>query len=241
MKNDPRQDPTDPAWRPPVDATLPFPPEGEVDHPNLKEVLYTHLEPGKVVVDVGCGTGPFEYHRYAASFIAFDMFEPDNREGLVEDRDEFRLGKLETFPIEDASCDAVILGFILEHVPDPARFMREAERVLRPGGWCYVAVPHYRSLEDRLFRLATTVAGSTRGPHIQKFTFKNFTEMVHNETSLRLSSWHLLRASFLFMMHPKLRPFRRPFIRTLQVLKKIGLDGFHEANYQFLFRKALDP
>jgi len=233
---DPRLNPKDPAWRPPLDESLPFPPSGEVDHPNLKEHLYANLRADQTVVDVGCGTGPFEYHRYAARFIAFDMFEPDSREGMKPD-DEFRLGKLETIPANDGSVDAVVLGFILEHVEEPLAFLREAERVLKPGAWCYVAVPHHRSLEDRLFRLATKVAGSTRGPHIQRFTFDNFRAMTEQNTRLRFQAWHKLRASYLWMTHPKLAWGRRPFISALRIAKFVGIDGFSEANYQFFLRK----
>ncbi|MDK2971811.1 MAG: hypothetical protein PWP23_1566 [Candidatus Sumerlaeota bacterium] len=237
MSADPRQNPRDPAWRPPLDPALPFPPAGEVGHPNLKEHLYAHLPADAVVLDVGCGPGPFEYHRYPPRFIAFDMFEPVSREGLRAGHDEFRLGKLDALPAEDASCDAVVMGFILEHVEAPEVFLREADRVLRPGGWCYVAVPHHRSLEDRLFRLATSVAGSTRGPHIQRFTFENFKALAHGCSGLRLVAWHFLPASYLWMTHPKIAFARRPFLAMLRCLGMLGFDCFREANYQLLFRK----
>lgn len=237
MPLSPFDDPQDPAYRPPLDEALPWPPRGRVDHPNLKEHLYTNLREDQVVVDVGCGTGPFEYHHYACRFIAFDMFEPDSREGLREGRDEFRLARLESFPIGDGEVDAVVMGFILEHVKDPLVFLREAERVLKPGGWCYIAVPHHRSLEDRLFRLATRVAGSTRGPHIQRFTLQNLRTLIEDNTALRIQAWHPLRASYLWMNHPRLRGLRRPFIAILKSLRHIGFDGFREANYQLLLRR----
>ena len=235
----PLDDPRDPAFRPPLDPAAPFPPEGEAGHPNLKELLYANLTADQVVVDVGCGTGPFEYHRFAPRFIAFDMFEPDSREGM-KPGDEFRPGRLETFPLGDASADAVVLGFILEHVREPLVFLREAERVLRPGGWCYIAIPHHRSAEDRLFRLATRIAGSQRGPHIQRFTFDNFRRLTEDNTRLKIEAWHVLDASFLWMMHPRLHPLRKPFVRALQGLRALGIDCFREANYQLLLRKGVE-
>lgn len=237
MSTTPWMDPRDPAWRPPYDPALPFPPSGEVDHPNLKEALYSNLSREATVIDVGCGTGPFEYHRFRARFIAFDMFPPDSRAGMVPGRDEFRLGRLEQLPMEDASCDAVVLGFILEHVTDPLVFLREAERVLRPGGWVYVAVPNGLSLEDRLFRLATRVAGSTRGPHIQRFTLDSLRELAEKNTGLRVVAWHRLRASWMWMQHPRLRWLRAPWIRLLRLARFVGVDGFSDANIQMLLRK----
>lgn len=234
---DPRRDPQDPAWRPPLDRSLPFPPSGEVSHPNLKEQLYANLREGQMVVDVGCGPGPFEYDRFAPAFLAFDMFPPATTDGMVDGRDRFVEGRLESIPLENARADAVVMGYILEHVADPGAFLREADRVLRPGGYLYIAVPDHRSLEDRLFRLATRLAGSTRGPHIQRFTPERFRDLAESTTSLRAVAWHRLAASWLWMDHPRLRPLRRPFIALLRLLRHVGIDGFSNANVQMLLRK----
>jgi SAM-dependent methyltransferase len=232
----PLDDPRDLAYRPPLAEAARFPSAGEVDHPNLKEALYQSLGAHQVVADIGCGPGPFEYANFQAQFIAFDAFEPDSRQGM-KPQDKFMLGRLDRFPLDDASCDAVVMGYILEHVPDPAAFVKEAHRVLKPGGYCYIAVPHYKSLEDRLFRLATTVAGSTRGPHIQRFTFENVQQMVSACSSLELLTWHQLDASVLWMMHPRLRGFRPMVVSGLKLLRKAGLDLVRGSNMQVIFQK----
>lgn len=234
----PIHDPSDIAYRPPLDDTMAFPSTGSVNHPNLKEAIYRSLTSGQVVADIGCGPGPFEYANYQSRFIAFDAFPPDSNDGM-KPGDTFLLGRLEEFPLENESCDAVVMGYILEHVTDPAKFIREAHRVLKPGGYCYIAVPHYKSLEDRLFRLATTVAGSTRGPHIQKFTFDNLCATTTSVSNLKPITWHHLNASFLWMQHPRLRLFRPLTVKVFLLLRAMGIDLVKDSNIQVIFQKPV--
>jgi len=47
---------------------------------------------------------------------------------------EFRHGRLEALPVEDASVDAVTSNCVINLVPDKLAVFREVARVLRPGG-----------------------------------------------------------------------------------------------------------
>jgi arsenite methyltransferase len=47
---------------------------------------------------------------------------------------EFREGRLERLPVEDASIDAVTSNCVINLVPDKAAVFREIARVLKPGG-----------------------------------------------------------------------------------------------------------
>ena len=47
---------------------------------------------------------------------------------------EFREGRLESLPIDDATIDAVTSNCVINLVPDKAAVFREIYRVLKPGG-----------------------------------------------------------------------------------------------------------
>jgi ArsR family transcriptional regulator len=59
---------------------------------------------------------------------------------------DLRQGALEALPIGDAEVDLALLVLVLHHVPDPARALAEAARVLKPGGRLVVVdmLPHDR-------------------------------------------------------------------------------------------------
>jgi SAM-dependent methyltransferase len=82
---------------------------------------------GGRVLDYGCAEMP--YRRFFGpdvDFVGADL--PGNPWATV------RLRPDGTLPVEDAGFDAVLSSQVLEHVTDPATYLRECLRVLRPGG-----------------------------------------------------------------------------------------------------------
>lgn len=63
-------------------------------------------------------------------------------------------GLAETLPFKEASFDLVLCQGSLDHFTDPSAFLREAARVLAPGGRLIVALANYESLACRLGRAA---------------------------------------------------------------------------------------
>ena len=63
-------------------------------------------------------------------------------------------------PFIDSSFDAVLLKYVVEHIPDSSRLVAEIHTVLRPGGYVYATVPFmqaYHGNPDDYYRF--TISG----------------------------------------------------------------------------------
>jgi len=93
----------------------------------------------RVLVD-GCGTGLDLRHlppgvEVTATDLTPAMVERTRRRAASLGRTvDARVMDAQALELADGSFDAVVLHLILAVVPDPAAAIREAERVLRPGG-----------------------------------------------------------------------------------------------------------
>ena len=71
---------------------------------------------------------------------------------------DFKRANFDTdkLPWPDATFDGVTCMHVVEHLRDPARIIREAARVLKPGGHLYIETPHPRSVDLESARGAGT-------------------------------------------------------------------------------------
>ncbi|WP_141576700.1 class I SAM-dependent methyltransferase [Actinomadura sp. WMMA1423] len=96
------------------------------------------------IVEVGPGRCAFTRSapdRIIAVDNAPALVDHYKKEGL-----DIRLGSADDLPLEDGSMDALYSCWLLEHLTDPVPALREARRVLRPGGYALFVVPSVRSL-----------------------------------------------------------------------------------------------
>ena len=90
--------------------------------------------PGAVLVDVACGGGLLAPHLASGyRHVGVDLSPTAVRVARAHGVTVVR-GDAQALPLADASADVVVAGEVLEHVPDLAAAVREACRVLRPGG-----------------------------------------------------------------------------------------------------------
>ena len=106
---------------------------------------FLDLMPGETVLDLGSGAGfdAFLAARHVGDsgrVIGIDMTPEMIKKARANAADggftnvEFRQGRLESLPLEDASVDAVTSNCVINLVPDKSVVFREVARVLRPGG-----------------------------------------------------------------------------------------------------------
>lgn len=102
------------------------------------------------LLDVGCRKGRLiDYHtdRGVAKRMRHFGFDVDHRRLLqMRRKDEWLrvCGRCEDgLPYRDRSFDVVVCEQVLEHLDEPDLVIREAARVLRPGGRLYVGVPSF--------------------------------------------------------------------------------------------------
>jgi len=104
------------------------------------EGLLGLLDPAWVVADLGCGTGIT-----AAALAPWvgSIHVVDREPAMLEaarvrldgfDNIQFHHCDLTALDLGDASVDAAVLSLVLHHVPEPEQVVREAARILRPGG-----------------------------------------------------------------------------------------------------------
>jgi ubiquinone/menaquinone biosynthesis C-methylase UbiE len=108
-------------------------------------ITLAELLPGQTVLDLGSGGGIdcFLAGRQVGPtgrVIGVDMTPAMlekarlNKSKLNAENVEFRLGEIEHLPVADASVDVIISNCVINLSPDKPQVMREAYRVLKPGG-----------------------------------------------------------------------------------------------------------
>ncbi len=125
------------------------------------------------VLDIGCGTGlnaaRLSEHGHTVSGIdisdeAVKRFEARGFNGKKANIEE-------GFPYEDGAFDVVFASEVIEHVVDTEFFLKEANRVLRPGGMIVMSTPNSAFWVYRLFAAAGRTVTDVQHPgHLRFFT-----------------------------------------------------------------------
>jgi SAM-dependent methyltransferase len=136
-----------------------------------------HLPPGGAILEIGCGNGGF--------LRAVHARRPDVRCAGVDLVDvgvdgipgfAFFHGQLEDVDLGGRTFDVVYCSNLIEHVPDPRRFLARAAAALAPGGVIYGVTPDHLSLDRYL--MGRYWAGYHYPRHTFVFDHKNLRTLL---------------------------------------------------------------
>ncbi|BDG03694.1 ArsR/SmtB family transcription factor [Anaeromyxobacter oryzae] len=104
------------------------------------EALLALLPPGWTVADLGCGTGALvaELAPRVRRVVAVDqsaaMLRAARKRTASLPNVELHEADLAALPLETGRCDAALMTLVLAYLDAPLPALREAARILRPGG-----------------------------------------------------------------------------------------------------------
>jgi len=162
------------------------------------------------IVDIAGGSGWYASKIVRAAPVT--VVGIDISASMIEQRAEDPMltenivGDMEALPFDDASFDAALFVGALHHVPDPLAALREAARVVKPGGRLLAAEP---------CSLRVGKAGVATVPgHAHEFRFSlPFLTGRMEEAGFHVDDVTgkrtLLRFARPVVRHPSLRAFRR--------------------------------
>lgn len=127
----------------------------ELDHPGgywagLLGRLERLLGRKGKVLDVGCSGGFFLERAKREGWEGHGVEVSEAMVSFAREKfgnEAIRLGTLEEARFDPDAFDAVLMHNLIEHVADPLGTLKEARRVLKPGGWVCLTTPNARAVE----------------------------------------------------------------------------------------------
>ena len=151
------------------------------------ERIERHRAPGRLL-DLGCWVGFLldEARERGWATVGVEPSAFASAFARQRLRLEIRPGDLFTASIEPSSFDAVVLGDVIEHLPDPGRALERVASLTVPGGVLYLTLPDAGS---RIAGLLGARWWSVIPTHVQYFTRASL------ERLLARHGWELLELS----------------------------------------------
>jgi SAM-dependent methyltransferase len=154
------------------------------------------------VLDIGSAAGSFDESLFALHVVRLDLDVPPSAPANFVRSDAAKL------PFRTGCFDGVISNHSLEHFAGVETCLREMSRVLKPGGFLFMAVPDASTVTDRLYRWL-----SRGGGHINPFRApREVIELVESATGIAHVATRTLCTSLSFLNRRKARWPRRAYL-----------------------------
>jgi SAM-dependent methyltransferase len=159
--------------------------------------ILKRLDPSKIVLDLGCGVGSFQYDSYRCRIVAIDL-RFDSAHVHNTNRVWYVAAESGKIPLARGTVDVVVCHHTLEHFSDLGATLEEIARVLNSNGVLWVAVPNGYGFDDHLYRYIFEGGG-----HINRFTDTGLVRQVETLTALLLRQQIDLFSGFVYLQKPQ--------------------------------------
>jgi SAM-dependent methyltransferase len=169
----------------------------------------SQIRPGEQVLDLGCGDGALTYLLHLQGAICTGIEPDETGRALAEAMFHKKGGQAKYLgdlaDVSSDSQDVVICSEVIEHVEDSENLLRDAKRVIKPGGRIIISTP-IRMTEFPLDR-----------EHVREFFPQEFKVMV--ERQFKVIDHLLELPAFAVMMY-----YWRPWFFLHQPVIKIVMN-----------------
>ena len=161
------------------------------------DLAHVPLARGARILDLGCGEGRHAiaaWARHEVHCVGIDLNPADvasacARAGPLRDAVPrsserslgFAVGDGLRLPFADASFDVVSAYAFVHHLKDYSRALREALRVLKPGGGCYIDLEPNRLFWQAMVRLEQATGGS----HYSDIVLREIDAVLHRDDGVQ--------------------------------------------------------
>ncbi len=171
-----------------------------------------HLLPQSRILEAGCGVGQVVL---ALRQWGHDCWGLDYSERTIARLNEkfpevpFRVGDVRQLPFGDAEFDAYISLGVIEHFTvGQDGILREAARILRPGGKAFVSVPALNGFRRLRIALNTYASSSQMDFFEDCYSLAELRRLLATE-GLELLEYHYLNTVMTFAQETFVRPLYR--------------------------------
>jgi 2-polyprenyl-3-methyl-5-hydroxy-6-metoxy-1,4-benzoquinol methylase len=149
--------------------------------------LIKRYKKGTSLLDIGCGEGFFLFNASKAGYSAKGI--ELSKDAAAYAKREFNLDiearAFEELQFPENYFDVVTLWQVLEHLPHPLAILKEAYRILKPGGLLMVSTPDIEGIPARILGKRWW---NIRKLHINQFSTKTLTDILENAGFENVSS-----------------------------------------------------
>lgn len=133
------------------------------------------------ILDVGCGNGWLSQAVVSdhTKVVSMDISTENPVRAIAENSHKNHFGLIADayhVPLRSDSMDCIVASEIIEHVPDPALFVRKLFRVLKPGGKLIITTPYDEQIEYHLCVHCNQPTPSHA--HLHSFNENNIRELI---------------------------------------------------------------